>query len=108
MHDRFDQEFYRSERQRTLPLGPHGIQPYVRTSRTSRLPDPGRLVAILDAMAQGAIAFGRWMAVSMPGRPLPSAHEREAWPHPSLRLAHETARPSVRRAAAARCLSSAA
>ena len=94
MHSRFDQEFYRSEWQRTLPLGPHGIQPYVRTSPTSRLPDPGRLVARLSAMAQGAIAFGRWTAIGLARGQLPLAHQpRTARQYRSLRLAHETARP---------------
>jgi hypothetical protein len=41
MDDRFDQEFYKSEWQRALPLGPHGIQPYVRTSRNRGHHGPG-------------------------------------------------------------------
>lgn len=38
MDDRFDQEFYRSQWQRVLPVGPDGIQPYVRTAGGSILP----------------------------------------------------------------------
>jgi hypothetical protein len=109
MQDRFDQEFYRSEWHRTLPVGPHGIQPYVRTSHSSRLPDLGRLVAILGALAQGAMAFGRWTAIGLARTPLRSAHgPRRARQHSPLRLAYETSRPGARRAAAARCLSRAA
>jgi hypothetical protein len=36
MDDRFDQEFYRSAWRRVLPVGPHGIQPYLPTSGTAR------------------------------------------------------------------------
>ena len=99
MDDRFDQEFYKSEWQRALPLGPHGIQPYVRTSRTLRSPDLGRLVAIVGTMAQGAIAFGRWTAIGMSRRLLPSATEpREARQHSSVRPVHEAAHAAGRRA----------
>jgi hypothetical protein len=59
MDARFDEEFYKSSWQRVLPLGPDGIQPYVRASRPSRLPgvpaDMARLIATLDTLAQGVI-----------------------------------------------------
>ena len=67
MDDRFDQEFYRSEWHRTLPLGPHGIQPYVRTSHSSRLPDLGRLVAIVGTMAQVQSRSGAGRRSACPG-----------------------------------------
>lgn len=73
MDDRFEEEFYKSPWHRVLPLGPHGIQPYVRAGR------PGwgaelkyRLAAMLRALAQGLSevreglgafgSFGRWGA----------------------------------------------
>ena len=31
MTDRFEQEFYKSQWHRVLPIGPYGIQPFVRT-----------------------------------------------------------------------------
>jgi hypothetical protein len=107
MDGRFDQEFYRSEWQRVLPLGPDGIQPYVRTSGTSRSLDPGRLVAIQGTTAQGAIAFARQTAIGILSRLPLAIGPREARQDCSLRLAHPTAHPAGRRAAAARCLSGA-
>jgi hypothetical protein len=97
----FDQEFYRSEWRRVLPLGPDGIQPYVRTSRTSRRPGLqaalGRLIATMGVMVQGVTAFGTGMA----RRPiLVAAGARAERPLVSLRLAHEAARPAARPAAA--------
>ena len=99
MDDRFDQEFYQSEWQRVLPLGPHGIQPYVRASRTSRLPglqpDLGRLIATVGTVAQGVIAFGRFAALGMAKRPMLSATgPRAERPRPAPRLAHQAARPA--------------
>src|ERR671919_1574121 len=99
MDARFDQEFYQSEWQRVLPLGPHGIQPYVRASRTSRLPglqpDLGRLVATVGTVAQGVIAFGRFAAVAVARPPMLSATgPRAARPRPSLHLPHQGARPA--------------
>jgi hypothetical protein len=77
MDDRFDQEFYRSEWQRVLPLGPDGLQPYVRASRTSRLPGSqahlSRSLATLGAVAQAVIAVGRFAAVGMADRLMLSA-----------------------------------
>jgi hypothetical protein len=65
----FDREFYRTEWRRVLPLGPDGIQPYVRASRISRRPGLqaalGRLIATLGAMARGVIGFDRFAAIGM-------------------------------------------
>lgn len=113
MGHRFEEEFYKSEWQRVLPLGPHGIQPYVRASRISRRPGLqaalGRLIATLGAMARGVIGFDRFAAIGMARRPMPVATgaraERE---RPSLRLAHEAARPVAHRAPATRRQSRAA
>ena len=35
MNEGFDREFYRSRWQHVLPVGPYGVQPYVRTTRDS-------------------------------------------------------------------------
>ena len=107
MDDRFDQEFYTSEWQRVLPLGPHGIQPYLHGSRSSRSPvlraEPGRFVATLGAVAQTVVAVGRLAALGMAKRPASTASiactQRRL---SSLRLAHETTRPVARRPLATR------
>ena len=109
MADRFEREFYSSEWRRVLPLGPDGIQPYVRTSLTSRRGGLqaalGRLIATWAAMAQCVIAFGRFAASGMARRPmLVAAGPQAERPRPALRLAHQAARP----APAARCRSRAA
>jgi hypothetical protein len=102
MDARFDEEFYKSSWQRVLPLGPDGIQPYVRASRPSRLPgvpaDMARLIATLDTLAQGVIAFGRRSANGVSNRPLllasaPRVRRQRPW----RRLAHEAAHPIARR-----------
>ena len=100
MADRFEQEFYSSEWRRVLPLGPDGVQPYVRTSRTSRRlglqPALGGLIATLGAMAQGVVAFGRSAAVGIARWPMPVAAGRRAErPRPALRLMHQGARPAA-------------
>jgi hypothetical protein len=78
----FENEFYRSRWHRVLPVGPDGIQPYVRTG-----PRPDRIAglrvrpaAMLRALARGLReirdglgAFGRWggaqgRSPAMPGR----------------------------------------
>ena len=65
MTDRFEHEFYGNRWQRVLPLGPHGIQPYVWPSR--RTASPGRRLrrlAAITKMALGqSIGFGRRLAV---------------------------------------------
>jgi hypothetical protein len=110
MDDRFDQEFYRSEWQRVLPLGPGGIQPYVHAARTSRLPglrgDLGRLIAALGgAVAQGVIALGRFAAIGMAKRPILLASTPQAqWQRLSGRIAHEPTCSAARQAAATRCV----
>ena len=114
MDDSFDQEFYRSEWQRVLPLGPDGIQPYVRGSRAGRLPgmlpDLDRLIAAWGTAAQRVIAFARFAATSVAKRPMllasaPRASRQRLATH---RSAHEAARPVVRHTAATRRRSSAA
>ena len=73
MDDRFDPEFYRSQWQRVLPVGPYGIQPYVRTARRTRGLPTGRpgLIGLLAAVARAVIALGRGAASGMATRPLP-------------------------------------
>jgi hypothetical protein len=109
MNDRFDQEFYTSEWRRVLPLGPDGIQPYVRASHASRLPgaqsDMGRLIATLGTVAHRVIAFGR-LAAERPVRMASAAGAQRR--QRSLRLAHEPAGRVARPAAAPRCPSRAA
>ena len=77
MDDRFDREFYKPEWQRVLPLGPDGLQPFVRASRRQRSPGPhadlGRWIATLDTVARRVIAFARSAARGMAERPVPSA-----------------------------------
>lgn len=109
MEPRFDQEFDRSEWQRVLPLGPHGIAPLIQTSHRSRLPALGadlrRLSTKLIAAARSGVASGFW-PIGMAMRPLLSAAALRARQQPRpLQLAHETARPGARRAVAARPLS---
>ena len=105
MNRGFDQEFYRSEWQRVLPLGPDGIQPYVRLSRPSRRlglrPALARLIATWGAMAQGVIAFGRVAPLGMARPPmLLATAPRPERPRRSLHLAPGAARPTSRGAAA--------
>ena len=63
MKEDFDREFYRSRWQRVLPLGPDGIQPYVRGRRGSGRLGAGsalrRLRAMFTGMVAGAIAWWR-------------------------------------------------
>jgi hypothetical protein len=103
--DRFDQEFYRSGWQRVLPLGPDGIQPYVRTSGTSPLPgleaDLRSLVATVGGIAQGVVAFGRVTAQSISLGRAPRARRQR----PSRRVAHQAAHPAACQAVAPRCVS---
>jgi hypothetical protein len=109
MHDRIDQEFYKSKWQRVLPLGPDGIQPYVRAARRSPPPglqgDLGGLIAALAAVAQGVIAFGRFATIGPAKRRiLLASTPRARRQRPSLHIAHEAARPAAPRAVATRCL----
>jgi hypothetical protein len=70
MDSRFDQNFYKSEWQRVLPLGPHGIAPYVHTSRRSRPSARSclrHLVALLGAVTPRVLAFGRVAASGIVG-----------------------------------------
>jgi hypothetical protein len=73
MEDRFDQEFYQSAWQRVLPVGPYGIQPYVRTARRARgLPTGVQgLIGLVAAVARAASALGHWLVSGMAARPLP-------------------------------------
>ena len=103
MDDRFDQEFYRSQWQRVLPVGPHGIQPYIRTGRSSRLPSASlalrRLLAMLAGLARSVIAFRRWAAIGMAKGPLLPATEAPAERQRSpVRGAPELAPPRRREA----------
>jgi hypothetical protein len=62
----FEQEFYRSSWQRVLPLGPYGVEPYLRTGRGSLpagRPGPRRVAAPLDTLAQDLSALGRRAAI---------------------------------------------
>lgn len=77
MDDRFDKEFYKSPWHRVLPVGPGGIQPFVRTGHPAAGPQH-RLPAVLRALARGLRevvgglgafgAFGRWGATGSPGQ----------------------------------------
>jgi hypothetical protein len=100
--DHFDQEFYRSGWQRVLPLGPDGIQPYVRASGTSPFPglqaDRRSLLATLGGMAQGVVAFGRFAAQSISLDRAPRARRQR----PSLRVPDQAAHPAACQAVAPR------
>jgi hypothetical protein len=67
MDQGFDREFYRSRRQRMLPVGPDGIQPYVRVTRSGRSSAPGsalrRLLPNLRRATASAVALWRWDAI---------------------------------------------
>jgi hypothetical protein len=95
MDDRFEQEFYRSPWHRVLPVGPGGIQPFVRPGRPPAqvAGRQGRRAAVLRALAQalgeireglGAFgAFGRWGA---PGADPTLAHAACHGRPPSVRM----------------------
>jgi hypothetical protein len=107
----FEQEFYRSTWRRVLPLGPHGIQPYVRTDRRSGLPagQPGlrRLATGLRTLAQRLIGFGRWTAIGTTRQPVafhPATRGRQS----SLPSVPRTVRPATPWQGAPRRLSDAA
>jgi hypothetical protein len=72
MNEGFDREFYRSRWQRVLPIGPYGVQPYVRVKRGSGRTGAGsalrRLRAMFTGMVRGAIALWRRDANGMAGR----------------------------------------
>ena len=55
----FERELYRSRWDRVLPVGPHGIQPYVDTGRSSArsaaAPVRRAILARLVGLARGAI-----------------------------------------------------
>ena len=74
MPSRFDQEFYKSGWQRVLPVGPDGIEPYVQTSRTSRLParppELRPLIGLLGTAARRLIASVRRAAMRIATRPM--------------------------------------
>ena len=63
MTEGFDREFYRSRWQRVLPVGPYGVQPYVRAGRGSGPAAAGsmlrRLRVLFAKMTPGALALGR-------------------------------------------------
>jgi hypothetical protein len=63
MDDRFDQEFYRSEWQRVLAIGPYGVQPYIRTS--------GAAAGLIWRLGAAASALGHWVVSGMAARSLP-------------------------------------
>jgi hypothetical protein len=94
MTDRFEQEFYQSPWHRVLPVGPHGIQPYVRPAR-ERGARAGavalrRLAALVGPILRQAAAFGRRAAIGMARRPmLEDLAPRER--RPALRIASKTA-----------------
>jgi hypothetical protein len=88
MTDRFEQEFYKSPWRRVLPVGPHGIQPYVRPARERGEP-AGALALRRMAPIVGPM-FGRWAAIGVAKRPmLPGIAPRER--RPALRIASRTA-----------------
>jgi hypothetical protein len=94
MADRFEQEFYKSPWRRVLPVGPLGIQPYVRPSReqgarAGALPWR-RLAAIVEPMLRRTVAFGRWPAIAMAKRPMLEDIAPRGR-RPALRVASKTA-----------------
>jgi hypothetical protein len=74
MDEGFDSEFYRSPWQHVLPLGPHGIQPYVQTSRGAGGLSAGLhgLITLLSALARELGTFGRSAASGLAPRPMAS------------------------------------
>jgi hypothetical protein len=72
MTEPFDQEFYRSSWHRVLPVGPHGIQPYIRPGgnpgmRAGALARRG-LATIGGTALRRAVGFGCRVAADMAGR----------------------------------------
>ena len=98
MNDRFEQEFYKSPWRRVLPVGPDGMQPFVRTARPA--PRHG-LAAMLRSLAQGLSAvgrglgafgwFGRWGATGS-AEHAPLAHATRPRQLPSVRLSRAAPR----------------
>lgn len=109
MADRIDQEFYRSPWQRVLPIGPDGIQPYVRTDgRAARSAGRRhRVAAMLRALAKGLSdireglgafgSFGRWGATGGGSRAMPAQTTRRPLSDRPLRAAPRTAAGSMPR-----------
>jgi hypothetical protein len=58
--------------QRVLPVGPHGIQPYVQISCSARGLPAGLqvLIAVLARVARSAMASAHWAATSIAARPM--------------------------------------
>jgi hypothetical protein len=80
MNEGFDREFYRSRWQHVLPVGPYGVQPYVRTTRDSGSAAAGSALrpvgAIFARLTPRALALWRQGAKGgrlgngvAPGRP---------------------------------------
>ena len=73
MDEDFDREFYRSRWQRVLPVGPDGIQPYVRAARGAGSTTPRsalrRLLAIFAALMSSVATLWRWDAIGAAMRP---------------------------------------
>ena len=70
MTERFEQEFYPDPWRRVLPLGPDGLQPYVRPAHGRNAPDFRRLGATLRRVLEEITAFGRWAAAGINKRPM--------------------------------------
>jgi hypothetical protein len=71
MVDRFDQEFYPSAWRRVLPVGPHGIQPYLPSSGAARCL-PAALygpVGLVGAVARSVGALVRWATLGITAQP---------------------------------------
>ena len=72
MTEHFEQEFYTNPWRRVLPLGPDGIQPYVRPARRRRgTAGLRRLGASIGRALARIAAFGGRAAVGTSKRPMP-------------------------------------
>ncbi|MGH6899262.1 MAG: hypothetical protein ACREJ5_22375 [Geminicoccaceae bacterium] len=97
MTERFEHEFYPTPWRRVLPVGPYGIQPYVRATR-ERGARPGardlrRLAAIVGRLLRHIVGFGRPAANGVAKRPL-LEDVAPRGRRPALRARHRAARPS--------------
>jgi len=91
MTERFEQEFYPDSWRRVLPLGPDGLQTYVRPAHGRGAADLRRLARSMGRAFGRIAAFGRRAASGMSKRPILASR---APPRMPPGVAPEAARPA--------------